>query len=209
MTRATGRVHHPRAPDAEPRRYRHRGRADERGVTHPHGVTSTGGTTMLTTALAPGQAAGRVADEARWDDDGGAAPPRAGRAATRTQTHDYAYWLAVPGGRSACRIRIYRVGDRTIALATRRQDKFGGAALTDHAAALATRVARWHHPADDGAFSWVEQYEFPRNDGPHGARETFAAVSFTRDAAKDLMMPVWEPTTRAAVEALVGEVVGG
>ncbi len=102
---------------------------------------------MLTTTLTPGRAADRVADGARRDDDGGAAPPLAGRAATRMQTHDYRYWLAVPGGRSACRIRVYRRGGWTIALATQRQDKFGGTMLTDHAArrGAAPRAggARW------------------------------------------------------------------
>lgn len=174
--------------------------------------------TTETTRHGPTPANARIggarAAEARWDDDGGAARPGAaagrppGRAHPLTQTHDYRWWLAVPGGRSPCRIRVYRVGGRTIGLATQRQDKFGGTALTDHAAALATWVEGWHDPARDGGFTWVEHYEFPRGPDPRGRRETFAAVTFGRHAGGGLDRPSWSATDRAAVEALIGQVVG-
>lgn len=132
----------------------------------------------------------------------------AAAAASPHQTHDYQTYLAVPGGRARCRVRIYQVGARTVGLATQRQDKFGGAALTEHTAALATQVERWHHPARDGGFAWVEHYAFPRGPDPQGRRETFALVTFARDADGDLCHPAWQPLDRAAVEALIGQAVG-
>ena len=171
-------------------------------------------TTVQGSTRADARIGGVRAGLACGEDDGGAArpgraeDPPAGHAGVVTQTHDYQYWLAVPGGRSRCRIRIYQVGGRTIGLATQRQDKFGGTALSDHAAALATQVEQWHHPAHDGGFSWVEHYEFPRGPDPQGRRETFALVAFERDADGALVHPTWQPTDRAAVEALVGQAVG-
>jgi hypothetical protein len=169
---------------------------------------------MSTTLHAPTQEDAQIAAEARRDDDDGAArpgqaeSPPAGHAGAVTQTHDYEYWLAVPGGRSRCRIRIYQVGGRNIGLATQQQDKFGGTALTDHAAHLATQVEQWHHTAHDGGFTWVEHYEFPRGPDPQGRREIFALVTFERDAAGALTHPTWQSLDRAAVEALVGQAVG-
>jgi hypothetical protein len=125
-----------------------------------------------------------------------------------SQTHDYGYRLAVPGGFSRCRIRVYEAGGRTVCLATQRQDKFGGLALTGGAAQIAALAEGWHHPIHDDRFTWVEQYEFPLGGGPHGARETFAFVTFQRDAAGASCRPAWQLTDRAAVEALLGHAVG-
>jgi hypothetical protein len=124
------------------------------------------------------------------------------------QTHDYGYRLATPGGYARCRIRVYEAGGRTVCLATQRQDKFGGSALSDGAAEVASLVAGWHHPEHDVRFTWVEQYEFPLGGGPHGARETFTFVAFERDAAGAFCHPTWQPTERATVEALLGQAVG-
>ena len=124
------------------------------------------------------------------------------------QTHDYGYQLAVPGGHARCRLRVYEAGGQTVCLATQRQDKFGGAALSDAAATLATLAEGWHRPARDGRFAWVEQYEYPRGDEPGGARETFALVGFARDADGALARPTRRPADRAAVEALLGQPVG-
>jgi hypothetical protein len=123
-----------------------------------------------------------------------------------TQTHDYRYHY--PDAPVPCRIRVYRAGAQTVCLATQRQDTFGGAALTEHAAPIATQVAGWHHPAHDGRCTWVEHYEYPLGPDAQGRWETFALVTFERGGAGELHQPAWRPTDRAAVEALVGQVVG-
>lgn len=181
--------------------------------------------------LASAEASAR---EARWDDDGGAPaarpngqhgasavaappvtgalapwrpiPPRAPAALALAYT--YRVWLTVPGGRTPCRIQIYAGGGQTVAIGTQRQDKFGGVALTEHAAALATQVAAWHHLQPDEQFLWVEHYEFPRGPDAQGQWETFAGVTFERDAAGERARPTWWPTDRAAVEALLGGPLG-
>ncbi len=119
------------------------------------------------------------------------------------QTYDYRYWY--PGVPVPCRIRVYQSGGQTVCLATQRQDKFGGSALTDSAASIATQVEGWHHPGHDDRFVWVEHYEYPRGPNPHGAWETFAFVTFERGTAGELRHPAWRATDRAAVEALVGQ----
>lgn len=121
------------------------------------------------------------------------------------QAHDYGYRLAVPGGHARCRIRVYQSAGQTVCLATQWQDKFGGTALSDGAATIATLAEGWHHPANDDRFTWVEQYEYPLGNEPHGARETFALVEFRRDATGVLCHPIWHPTNRAAVEGLLGQ----
>jgi hypothetical protein len=62
-------------------------------------------------------------------------PPRT---AAMTQTHDYRYRLAVPGGHAACRMRVYARGGDVICLATEHHDRFTGAFLAEHATELAT-----------------------------------------------------------------------
>jgi hypothetical protein len=172
--------------------------------------------------------------EARWDDDGGAqasrssgqrlastvaAPSSPGaqvpwctaswRAhAALVLAYVYRYWLTVPGGQVPCRLQIYEGGGQTVAIGTQRQDKFGGAALTENAARVATQVAAWHHPQLDDQFSWVEHYEFPCGPDPQGRWETFAVVTFQRGAAGERDRPTCWPTDRAAVEALLGRAVG-
>ena len=123
-----------------------------------------------------------------------------------TQTYDYRY--RYPDFPVPCRIRVYQAGGQTVCLATQRQGKFAGSALTDHAARIATQVAGWHHPARDGGFVWVEHYERPRGPDPEGRWETFALVTFERGSAGELCRPAWRATDRAAVEALVGQAVG-
>ena len=102
------------------------------------------------------------------------------------QTHDYRYRLAVPGGHSSCRIRIFQEGERTIG--------------------LATQIAAWHHPARDGQFVWVEQEEYPSGDSPEGTSEDFAVVGFTPGAG-----PLTEATRRLvgrpAIEGLIGAAI--
>jgi hypothetical protein len=120
----------------------------------------------------------------------------------------YRYWLPVPGGQAPCRLQIYEGGGQTVAIGTQHQDKYGGAALTEHAAPLATQIAAWHHPQPDEQFLWVEHYEFPRGPDAQGQWETFAFVTFERDAAGERDRPTWWPTDRAAVEALLGRAVG-
>ena len=124
------------------------------------------------------------------------------------QTYDYGYWSPAPGGHTLCRIRTYQVGERTVCLATQRQDRFGGAALTDGAARIAAQAEGWHHPRHDGRFTWVEHYEFPRGPDPAGRWETFAFVAFQRGTAGELCRPEWRSTDRAAVEALIGQAIG-
>jgi len=121
------------------------------------------------------------------------------------QTNDYGYRLAVPGGYAHCRIRVYQLAGQTICLATQRQDKFGGTALSDGAAQLATLAEGWHHPIHDQRFTWIEQYEYPLGNEAHGAPETFSLVAFQRDAAGALCHPTRQATDRAAVEALLGQ----
>ena len=121
------------------------------------------------------------------------------------KTYDYRY--RYPGAPVACRIRVYQAGGQTVCLATQRQDKFGGAALTEGAARIATQVAAWHHPVDDGRFVWVEQYEYLLGNERQGRWETVAFVTFQRGVAGELCCPAWQPTERAAVEALVGQAV--
>lgn len=124
------------------------------------------------------------------------------------ETHDYGYRFAVPGGRALCRVRVYEAGGQTVCLATQRQDKFGGTALSDGTAALATLAEGWHHPVRDGRFVWVEHYEFPLAPHPRGRAETFTLVTFQRDAGGALQRPSRRAADRAAVEALVGQAVG-
>ncbi len=123
-----------------------------------------------------------------------------------TQTHDYRYHY--PDAPVPCRIRVYQAGAQTVCLTTQRQDKFGGAALTEHAAPIATQVEGCHHPARDGRCTWVEHDEFPLGPDAQGRWETFAWVTFQRGVDGALCNPAREPTDRAAVEALVGQVVG-
>ncbi len=132
--------------------------------------------------------------------------PSGARQQLMTQTHDYRY--RYPESPVPCRIRVYRAGAQTVCLATQRQDKFGGAALSEHAARIATQVAGWHHPVPDGRFAWVEHYEFPRGPDAQGRWETFAWVTFQRGVDGALCGPAREPTDRAAVEALIGQAVG-
>ena len=120
-------------------------------------------------------------------------------------TYDYSYRYR---GDARCRIRVYQTSGLVVCLATQRQDKWGGSGLTDSAARIATEVEGWHHPSHDGEFIWLEHYEYPRAPNPQGARETFAFVSFQRDGAGELRSPAWQPTERATVEALIGQVVG-
>lgn len=123
------------------------------------------------------------------------------------KTHDYGYRLAVPGGHAPCRVRVYERAGQTVCIGTQRQDKFGSTALTDGAASLATLAEGWHHPRHDGRFVWVEHYEFPLGPYPQGRRETFALVTFQRGTAGALDHPAWRAIDRAAVEALIGEVL--
>jgi hypothetical protein len=99
-----------------------------------------------------------------------------------TQTHDYRYHY--PDSPVPCRIRVYQAGTQTVCLTTQRQDKFGGAAITDHAAPIATQVEGWHHADHDGRFTWVEHYEFPLGPDAQGRWETFAFVTFERRATR-------------------------
>lgn len=124
-----------------------------------------------------------------------------------TKTYDYGYRFAVPGGHAACHVSVYEAVGGTVCIATQQQDKFGGAALTDGASALATLAEGWHHPVHDGRFVWVEHYAFERAPDPQGQAETFSFVTFQRDAAGALNHPAWQVTNRATVEALVGQAV--
>lgn len=126
-----------------------------------------------------------------------------------TQTHDYGYRLIVPGGYAHCRVRIFHgEAGQNLCLTTQRQDKFGGTALSDGAAQLATLVEGWHPSSPAQRFTWVEQYEYPLDNEPHGARETFAVVGFDRDADGSLSHPTWQPSDRVAVEGLIGQRLG-
>lgn len=122
-----------------------------------------------------------------------------------TQTYDYAYHYQAR--HAPCRIRTYEANEQTICLATQRQDRFGGAALSENVPGIATQVEAWHHPIHDGRFVWVEQYEL-RGADPEGRWETFAFVTFQRDDADGLGHPVRRSTDRAAVEGLIGQAVG-
>ncbi len=122
------------------------------------------------------------------------------------QTHDYRYRLAVPGGHSSCRIRIFQEGDRTVGLATQLHPMIGIVPLAARTGALATQIAAWHHPARDGRFVWVEQEEYPAGDSPEGTSEDFAIVGFNPGAG-----PLTEATRQAAgrpaIEGLIGAVI--
>lgn len=123
------------------------------------------------------------------------------------QTYDYLYRMSAPGGHIRIRIRVYREGEQTICLATQRHDVSGEAVLAARTPELATQVEAWHHPARDGRFLWLEQEEYPGDDGPDGAREVFTVVSF-RDDGGALEEVRRLPIARAAVEALIGQPVG-
>jgi hypothetical protein len=172
--------------------------------------------------------------EARWDDDGGApascaggprldsvvaTPPSSGALAPWRTTpwrahaalvlaYTYRFGLTVPGGQASCRVQIYEGGGQTVAIGTQWQDKFGGTALTENAARVATQVAAWHHPQPDDQFIWVEHFAFPRGPDPQGRWETFAFVTFQRGAAGERDQPTWWPTDRAAVEAVLNQALG-
>ena len=120
-------------------------------------------------------------------------------------TYDYSFRYQAD---ARCRIRVYQVNGQTVCLATQRQDKWGGSGSTDSASRITTEVEGWHHPSHDGEFIWLEHHEYPRGPNPQGERETFAFVSFERGGAGELRSPARQPTERAAVEALIGQVVG-
>ena len=122
------------------------------------------------------------------------------------QTHDYRYRLAVPGGYSSCRIRIYQDGVETIGLATQLHPMLGILPLAARTGPLATQIAAWHHPARDGHFVWVEQEEYPAGDSPEGTSEDFAIVGFNPGVG-----PLTEATRRMAgrpaIEGLIGATI--
>ena len=122
--------------------------------------------------------------------------------------YTYRFGLTVPGGQASCRVQIYEGGGQTVAIGTQWQDKFGGTALTENAARVATQVAAWHHPQPDDQFIWVEHFAFPRGPDPQGRWETFAFVTFQRGAAGERDQPTWWPTDRAAVEAVLNQALG-
>jgi len=121
----------------------------------------------------------------------------------KTCDHLYRY----EGRRAPCRIRVYQAAGQTDCLATERQGAEGGTAITDAAARIATQVERWHRPAHDGQFLWVEHWQLPRGPGPRGEWETFAFVAFQRGAGGGFCCPEWRSTGREAVEALIGAAV--
>lgn len=120
------------------------------------------------------------------------------------QTYDYRYRLAMPGGHGICRIRIFRAAARTIGVATQRHTMPGSAPLAAGADTLARQIADWHHAADDGAFLWVEQDVYPAGDGPGGARESFALVTFGAVPGAS-PAATRRATDRPAVEVLLGQ----
>ena len=129
-------------------------------------------------------------------------PPRT---AAMTQTHDYRYRLAVPGGHATCRMRVYARGDDVLCLATEHHDRFTGAFLAAHATELATQAAAWHHPAPRGHFTWIEHDEYASGNGPAGISEAFALVTFGHNSDNTPGTPTRRPLARAAVEALLGQ----
>lgn len=132
-------------------------------------------------------------------------PPRT---AAMTQTHDYRYRLAVPGGHATCRMRVYAQGDDILCLATERHDRFAGSYLAGNATALATQAEHWHHPGRDGRFTWVEHDDYPRGSGPAGISEAFALVAFHHERDGAVNTPSRRAVDRATIEALLGHALG-
>ena len=125
------------------------------------------------------------------------------------QTYDYDDRLAVPDGHATCRPRIFAQGDDIVCLATERHDQFGGPPLADRAAALATYAERYHHPIHAaGHFTWIEQDDYTRDSGHRGARELFTIVAFRRGDDGALIEPTRTRSDRAAIETLIGQLVG-
>lgn len=111
--------------------------------------------------------------------------------------------FSYPGfhGRPArCRIRVYRRGpDRpTVVIATELADN-PGTSVTNRAETVAAMVCR-EFGIDPGTLLWVEHYGPWRHLG-----ESFSLVEFQAGREPgELCRPCWHPTTKAAVERLIG-----
>jgi hypothetical protein len=127
------------------------------------------------------------------------------RTAALTQTHDYRYRLAVPGGHAACRMRVYARGDAILCLATEHHDRFTGSYLAAHAIELTTQLRAWHQPGPHGHFTWIEHDEYANGDSPAGSSEQFALVTFAAIPGNGDDAPTRRPLDHAAVEALLGQ----
>ena len=102
------------------------------------------------------------------------------------------------GFTTAYRVRVYRHAGAIVVVAS---DTGDGTRLARVAAALAGELERRHGPDPAGHFAWIEH-----RGGP-GRAAAFARVAFARAEDGTLHAPRREALTRAAMEALIGELL--
>ncbi|HEU4327621.1 MAG TPA: hypothetical protein VFS21_31060 [Roseiflexaceae bacterium] len=111
--------------------------------------------------------------------------------------HRYRSPLGTP---AICRVRLYQAASGLlVAIASELAGTAPSASITNVAEELATQIRSQVAPSGQG-FVWIEHY--PAWLSARG--ETFDRVLLKWDGAA-YIEPEWRPTTRAAVEALIGE----
>ncbi len=114
-----------------------------------------------------------------------------------------AFAFTDPNGRPAyCWLAVYS-GPGRLPLAVVVEDPANpGASVTNSSEELATAI--WHEllPRAADGFMLVELYLDPTRKNPD-LRERWAVVELRLEHGR-LLLPRWRPTTRAAIEALIG-----
>lgn len=106
------------------------------------------------------------------------------------------------GQPSECHVQVYeRAGALPVVIATEMDDN-PGASITNAAGEAATHVWRTLLPHAREGVRWIEHY--PAREGSDLRREDFDEVTFRLVGPFELARPRWTPSSRAAVEALVG-----
>jgi hypothetical protein len=113
---------------------------------------------------------------------------------------------------SVCHLRVYAPtvpAEPLIVVFTEVRENTG-TSITNRIEHLATQVWRWLERPERGC-RWIEHYQ-PRGvcvRTPQGERwqfkEEFDFVEMTRTGDERFEKPVWKPTTRAAIEQLIGQ----
>jgi hypothetical protein len=109
------------------------------------------------------------------------------------------------GQPSECHVQVYEgAGTLPVVIATELDDN-EGTSITNAAGEVATHVWRTLLPHAREGFRWIEHCPAHEDTvGRYRHAESFDAVTFRLVGAFALATPDWRPSSRAAVEALIG-----